>query len=34
MAEGTKNGILLDEAYEWFHAGAVSGLQYVTGSNR
>jgi aminotransferase len=29
MAEETKNGILLDEAYEWFHAGAVSGLQYV-----
>jgi aspartate/methionine/tyrosine aminotransferase len=29
MAEQSKNGILLDEAYEWFHAGAVSGLQYV-----
>ena len=29
MAEQTKNGILLDEAYEWFHTGAVSGLQYV-----
>ena len=29
MAEGENNGILLDEAYEWFHAQAVSGLQYV-----
>ena len=29
MAESNKNGILLDEAYEWFHTGSVSGLQYV-----
>jgi hypothetical protein len=29
MAEQSKNGILLDEAYEWFHTGSVSGLQYV-----
>ena len=29
MAEQPKNGILLDEAYEWFHTGAVSGIQYV-----
>ena len=29
MAEQEKNGILLDEAYEWFHTGAVSGIQYV-----
>ena len=29
MAEQPKNGILLDEAYEWFHDGAVSGIQYV-----
>ena len=29
MAEQDKNGILLDEAYEWFHTGSVSGLQYV-----
>ena len=30
MAEQSKNGILLDEAYEWFHTGSVSGLQYVS----
>ena len=29
MAEQSKNGILLDEAYEWFHTGSVSGLEYV-----
>lgn len=29
MAEQSKNGILLDEAYEWFHTPAVSGIQYV-----
>lgn len=29
LAERQKSGILLDEAYEWFHAGSVSGLQYV-----
>jgi len=29
MAEQSKNGILLDEAYEWFHEGSVSGMQYV-----
>lgn len=29
MAEQPKNGILLDEAYEWFHNSAVSGIQYV-----
>jgi len=29
MAESSKNGILLDEAYEWFHDGAVSGMKYV-----
>jgi aspartate/methionine/tyrosine aminotransferase len=29
MAEESKNGILLDEAYEWFHEGSVSGMQYV-----
>lgn len=30
MAEQAKNGILLDEAYEMFHAsGGVSGIQYV-----
>ncbi len=29
MAEQSKNGILLDEAYEMFHSPAVSGLQYV-----
>ena len=30
MAEQSKNGILLDEAYEMFHdSGGVSGLKYV-----
>jgi len=29
MAEQSRNGILLDEAYEMFHSPAVSGLQYV-----
>merc|ERR1712226_381083 len=29
MAEETKNGILLDEAYEMFHSPNVSGIQYV-----
>ncbi|MDF1662455.1 MAG: pyridoxal phosphate-dependent aminotransferase [Planctomycetota bacterium] len=29
LAEQSKNGILLDEAYEMFHSPAVSGLQYV-----
>jgi aspartate/methionine/tyrosine aminotransferase len=29
MAEEEKNGILLDEAYEWYHNPSVSGLQYV-----
>ena len=29
MAEASRNGILLDEAYEMFHSPAVSGLQYV-----
>ncbi len=29
MAEGPRNGILLDEAYEMFHSPSVSGLQYV-----
>lgn len=29
MAEQSKNGLLLDEAYEMFHSPAVSGLQYV-----
>jgi aminotransferase len=29
MAEGSRNGILLDEAYEMFHSPAVSGIQYV-----
>jgi len=30
MAEESKNGILLDEAYEMFHtSGSVSGIQYV-----
>ena len=29
MAEQDKNGILLDEAYEWFHKGSVSGIEYV-----
>tara|TARA_Y100000746_G_C15465701_1_gene433766 strand:+ start:2051 stop:3304 length:1254 start_codon:yes stop_codon:yes gene_type:complete len=29
MAEGPKNGILLDEAYEMFHSPSVSGIQFV-----
>merc|ERR1719412_3518168 len=29
MAEQSKNGILLDEAYEMFHSPSVSGIQYV-----
>lgn len=29
MAEQEKNGILLDEAYEWYHSPAVSGIQFV-----
>ena len=29
MAEKNKNGILLDEAYEFFHSPAVSGIKYV-----
>ena len=29
MAEASKNGILLDEAYEMYHSPSVSGLQYV-----
>lgn len=29
MAEESKNGILLDEAYEMYHSPSVSGLQYV-----
>jgi aspartate/methionine/tyrosine aminotransferase len=29
MAEESRNGILLDEAYEMFHSPAVSGIQYV-----
>merc|ERR1719333_1778410 len=29
MAEQSKNGILLDEAYEMFHSPNVSGIQYV-----
>lgn len=29
LAEQSKNGILLDEAYEMFHSPAVSGLKYV-----
>ena len=29
MAEQPKNGILLDEAYEFYHTPAVSGIQYV-----
>lgn len=29
MAEESKNGILLDEAYEWFHETSVSGMQFV-----
>ena len=29
MAEQSKNGILLDEAYEMFHSPAVSGMQFV-----
>lgn len=29
MAEESRNGILLDEAYEMFHSPSVSGLQYV-----
>ena len=29
LAEGPKNGILLDEAYEMFHSPSVSGLQYI-----
>jgi len=29
MAEQSKNGILLDEAYEMFHSPNVSGLQYI-----
>jgi len=33
MAEETKNGILLDEAYEMFHSPSVSGIQYVKDIN-
>ena len=33
MAESANNGILLDEAYEWFHEHAVSGLQFVKDLN-
>jgi aminotransferase len=29
MAEEDKNGILLDEAYEWFHSPAVSAMKFV-----
>ena len=29
MAEESRNGILLDEAYEMYHSPSVSGLQYV-----
>ena len=30
MAEMSKNGILLDEAYEFYHAsGGVSGIEFV-----
>ena len=29
LAEGPKNGILLDEAYEMFHSPSVSGTQYI-----
>ncbi|GIS48143.1 MAG: hypothetical protein Ct9H90mP21_0500 [Methanobacteriota archaeon] len=29
LAEGPKNGILLDEAYEMFHSPSVSGIQFV-----
>ena len=30
LAEQDKNGIILDEAYEWFHTqGNVSGMKYV-----
>ena len=29
LAEGPKNGILLDEAYEMFHSPSVSGIQYI-----
>jgi aspartate/methionine/tyrosine aminotransferase len=29
MAEEEKNGILLDEAYEWFHSPAVSAMKFV-----
>ena len=29
LAEGSKNGILLDEAYEMFHSPSVSGIQFV-----
>merc|ERR1719440_1773245 len=29
LAEQSKNGILLDEAYEMYHSPSVSGLQYV-----
>merc|ERR1711865_1326465 len=29
MAEETKNGILLDEAYEMFYSPNVSGIQFV-----
>ncbi|CAD7928480.1 unnamed protein product [Amoebophrya sp. A25] len=29
MAEESKNGILLDEAYEMYHSPAVSGVEYV-----
>ncbi|MEM7194322.1 MAG: pyridoxal phosphate-dependent aminotransferase [Pseudomonadota bacterium] len=30
MAEESKNGILLDEAYEMYHSPSVSGLEYVS----
>ena len=29
LAEGPKNGILLDEAYEMFHSPSVSGIQFI-----
>ena len=33
LAEGPKNGILLDEAYEMFHSPSVSGIQFVEDLN-
>jgi len=34
MAEEPKSGIMLDEAYEWYHSPAISGLQYVKDLDR